>query len=197
MFIYIHNGTQSSLQARPALGGNEHTDGVTGNLDGTRETRSCARTYLQSTQYNPTPGLDKNIYQTGMRASAQVVPRLALLSTSQPSAPRLPKSYHNSSHPCSLESLARSPVRNVRTRRACLSAGHVDATPSPTRATALSAKDIDIGSRAGHGTSDTANRQTRDRDTRRWRARRGSVLFFTKSAMFSFIMRCEVVLLAW
>jgi hypothetical protein len=114
-----------------------------------------------------------------------------------PQPPNSRKGYHNSSHPCSLEGLARSPVRNVRTRRACLSAGHVDATPSPTRATALSAKDIDIGSRAGHGTSDTANRQTRDRDTRRWRARRGSVLFFTKSAMFSFIMRCEVVLLAW
>jgi hypothetical protein len=119
---------------------------------------------------------------------------------SQPLNPPPPdsrKGYHNSSHPCSLESLARSPGRNVRTRRACLSAGHVDATPSPTRATALSAKDIDIGSRAGHGTSDTADRQTRDRDTRRWRARRGSVLFSSNQQMFSFIMRFEVVLLTW
>lgn len=118
------------------------------------------------------------------------LPRLALLSTSQPSAPPIPqppdsrKGYHNSSHPCSLESLAGSPGRNVRTRRACLSAGHRVATPSPTRATALSAKDIDVGSRAGHGTSDTANRQTRDRDTRRWRARRGSVLFSSNQQCF-------------
>ena len=85
---------------------------------------------------------------------------------------------------CSLESLARGPRRNVRTLRACLSAGHVDATPSPTRATALSAKDIDVGSRAGHGASDTANCQIRDRDTRRWRARRGSVLFSPNQQWF-------------
>jgi hypothetical protein len=105
------------------------------------------------------------------------LPRLALLSTLQPSVPQSLNLDSLKAITYSLESLARGPRRNVRTLRACLSAGHVDATPSPTRAAALSAKDIDVGSRAGHGASDTANRQIRDRDTRRWRARRGSVLF--------------------
>jgi hypothetical protein len=165
-----------------------NTDGATGNPDGTRETRSCARTYLQSTQYDPTPRLGQEDISNKNAGKCPSLPRLALpqplnLRHQSLSLPT-PKNLPQQQPPCSLESLARSPGRNIRTCRACLSAGHAVATPSPTRATALSAKDIDIGSRAGHGTSDTTNRQTRDRDTRRWSARRGSVLFSSNQQCF-------------
>jgi hypothetical protein len=176
-----------------------NTDGVTGN---SMEQKKPAVVHVftkHTVQSNPQAWTRRYNKNAGKCPS---LPRLALsqpLNSPPPPIPQppTPEKLPQQPPPCSLESLARSPGRNVRTLRACLSAGHLVATPSPTRATTLSAKDIDVGSRAGHGTSDTANRQIRDRDTRRWSARRGSVLFSPKSAMFSFIMRCEVLLLTW
>jgi hypothetical protein len=72
--------------------------------------------------------------------------------------------------------LARSARWDVLASSAGLSTGDLDTGPSPAGAGTAGTENVDVGSRAGDGTSDTGNGETCDGDTVGWGTSWGTVL---------------------
>jgi hypothetical protein len=123
----------------PAQVGKEH------QTDDTTKICSCARAYLQSTQYDPTPRLGQEDIYNRMRANAHVslVSPSLLLSFSPFLKSSLRKVTTGGAIP--LEHLAGSPRRDVRAACACFPASDLIASPGPSRTAALAAENVYIG----------------------------------------------------